>query len=400
MKAVVYKGPRNVAVEDVPNPRIEAGTDCILKITSSGICGSDLHMYEGRATVDPGLVFGHEPMGVVEEVGEDVALIKKGDRVVVPFNVSCGFCFNCSRGFPNACLTMNPKQAGAAYGYVNMGPYRGGQAEFLRVPYADYNCLKLPGTAGDQREDDFVLLSDVFPTAFHSTVLANVQAGSTVAIFGAGPIGLLAALSSVLKGASEVYVVDMIPERLDKAKQVGAFAIDSTKGDPVEQIIEMRKSNKILQQALRPGEEKMIGVMCGIDAVGYQATDLDQPEHERSNVVIDDLIRVVNPTGHIGVIGVYLPMDPGGIDPLAKRGEFPLWFGKLWEKGITLGTGQAPVKNYNVFLRDLIMTGRVKPSFIVSKHASLDDAPDAYERFDKRESGYTKVILKPEKAYI
>lgn len=395
MKAVVYKGPGNIAVEEVPDPRIEAGTDVLMRITSSGICGSDLHMYEGRTAAEPGLVFGHEPMGVVEEVGGEVALIKKGDRVVVPFNVSCGFCFNCSRGFPNACLTMNPDQAGAAYGYVSMGPYRGGQAEFLRVPYADYNCLKLPGEPKDSFEDDFVLLSDVFPTGYHATELAMVQPGSTVAIFGAGPIGLASALSAEMRGASEIYVVDTVPDRLSQVKALGAIPIDATKGDPVEQIIQLRQQNKLLQQTLRPGEEKMIGVMCGIDAVGYQATDLEQPERERPNVVLDQLIRLVNPTGHIGVIGVYLPEDPGGIDPMAKKGEFPLWFGKLWEKGITVGMGQAPVKNYNYFLRDMIIAGRTKPSMIVSKRIGFDDVVEAYRRFNLRESGYTKVVIKP-----
>lgn len=394
MKAVVYKGPHKVAVEDVVDPRIEAGTDAILKITTTGICGSDLHMYDGRTSIEPGLVFGHEPMGVIEEVGENVALFKKGDRVVVPFNVSCGFCFNCARGFTNACLTMNPDQAGAAYGFAGMGPYRGGQAELLRVPYADFNCLKLPGEPGDAFEDDFVLLADVFPTAYHATQLAHVQTGSTVAIFGAGPIGLLSAMSSLLRGASEVYVVDTVDDRLHKAEELGAIPINATKGDPVEQIFKHRMHH-LTRESMRPGEEMMAGVMCGIDAVGYQSTDLEHPERERPNVVLNELIRVVNPTGHIGVIGVYVSQDPGGIDELAKKGEFPMWFGKMWEKNIAIGTGQAPVKRYNAFLRDLITAGRAKPSVIVSQHVSLNDAPAAYEKFDKRERGYTKVVIRP-----
>ncbi len=395
MKAVVYKGPRNVAVEEVEDARIEWPTDALVRITSSAICGSDLHMYEGRTDVGPGLVFGHEPMGVIEEVGSAVVLMKPGDRVVMPFNVSCGYCLNCSRGFPNACLTLNPQQAGAAYGYADMGPYKGGQAEYLRVPYADYNCLKLPGKPGDDMEDDFVLLADVFPTGFHAAQLAKVQTGATVAIFGDGPVGLMAAMSSALLGASEIYVAGRVPERLEKAKEVGAIPINIDKGDPVEQIIEMRRSNKTLQEAMRPGEEKMIGVMCGIDAVGYQAADWEHPSEEHPARVLDDLIRLVNPTGSIGVIGVYLHSDPGGHTDQAKHGQVPMWFGKLWEKGITIGTGQAPVKNYNVFLRDLIMAGKARPSFIVSKRMPLDQAPEAYDKFDKREPGYTKVVLKP-----
>ena len=351
-------------------------------------------MYDGRTSIEPGIVFGHEPMGIVEEVGDDVTLLKKGDRVVVPFNVSCGICFNCTRGFTNACLTMNPDMVGAAYGYAGMGPYRGGQAEMLRVPYADFNCLKLPGEPKDDLEDDFVLLSDVFPTGYHATQLAHVMTGSTVAIFGAGPIGLLSAMCSLLRGASEVYVVDTVEDRLLKAQEIGAIPINATHGDPVEQIIRKRMHHLTLE-SMRPGDEKMAGVMCGIDAVGYQPTDLEHPDRERSSVVLEDLIRVVNPTGHIGVIGVYVSQDPGGIDEMAKRGEFPISFGKLWEKNIVLSTGQAPVKRYNAFLRDLIVAGRAKPSVIVTKRISLAEAPDAYDKFDKRERGYTKVVIKP-----
>lgn len=394
MKAVVYKGPHKVAIEDVTDPRIEAGTDAILRITTTGICGSDLHMYDGRTSMEPGAVFGHEPMGVIEEIGNDVALIQKGDRVVVPFNVSCGFCFNCARGFTNACLTMNPDGAGAAYGFVGMGPYRGGQAELLRVPYADFNCLKLPGEPKDAFEDDFVLLSDVFPTGYHAAQLAHVMAGSTVAIFGAGPVGLLSAMSALLKGASEVYVVDTVEDRLHKAQELGAIPINATHGDPVEQIFKKRMHHHTLE-SMRPGEEKMAGVMCGIDAVGYQLTDLEHPEHQRPNVVLNELIRLVNPTGHIGVIGVYVSEDPGGMDELAKKGEFPVWFGKAWEKNITIATGAAPVKRYDAYLRDLIVAGRVKPSTIVSKRVSFNEVPEAYEKFDKRERGYTKVVIKP-----
>lgn len=176
MKAVVYKGKDRVSVEEVPDPKIEGPCDAIVKITTAAICGSDLHMYEDRSSASPGCIFGHENQGVVQEVGRGVTSIKIGDRVVLPFNIACGFCFNCTRGYTNACLTMNPKTAGAGYGYADMGPYRGGQAEFLRVPYADFNCLKLPGKPGDSFEDDFVLLADIFPTGWHAAELANVKA--------------------------------------------------------------------------------------------------------------------------------------------------------------------------------------------------------------------------------
>jgi glutathione-independent formaldehyde dehydrogenase len=393
LKAIVYNNPYDVAVKDVEDPKIEDPTDVIIKITSTGICGSDLHMFDGHSGVKPGLVFGHEPMGLVDKVGADVKLVKEGDRVVVPFNVACGSCYNCIRGLTSACLTMNPKQAGAAYGYVDMGPYRGGQAEYLKVPYADWACLKLPGEPGDEFEDDFLLLSDVFPTAYYSTEMAGVQSGSTVAIFGAGPIGLLAAYSSILKGASEVYIVDNVPPRLELARKIGAVPIDFSDGDPVEQIIQMRKNNKNVQQSMRPGEEKLAGVMCGIDAVGYEAHDREDPQKNNPNQVIADLIRVVNPTGKLGIIGVYLSEDPQGQTPQSKMGQLTLPFGMLWNKGLSIATGQAPVKMYHTYLRDLIMSGKAKPSFIVSNHYSLQDAPSAYKAFCERDF-VSKAIIK------
>jgi glutathione-independent formaldehyde dehydrogenase len=395
MRAIVYKEPNKVVVEQVPDPRIERPTDAIVRITSSGICGSDLHMYEGRSPAKGEMRFGHENMGVIEEVGDAVTSIQKGDRVVIPFNVSCGVCSNCVRGATHACLTMNPDGATAGYGYAAMGPYPGGQAEFLRVPVADFNCLKLPGKPGDELEDDFLLLSDVFPTGYHAAELAGVGPGDTVAVFGAGPVGLLAAYSSLLRGAAEVYVVDNRPDRLAKAEEIGAVAIDFEKGEPCEQIKDMRGRDARLRGALRPGEEKMLGVMCGIDAVGYQARRFEDPENEYPLQVIEELTHVVNPTGRLGIVGVYFPKDPGGVDAAAKNGRYQTPWGAIFDKALTVGTGQCPVKRYNAQLRDLIISGRAKPSFIVSQRLSLDEAPQAYAKFDKRDDGYTKVILKP-----
>ena len=241
---------------------------------------------------------------------------------MLPFNIGCGSCFNCSRGYTNACLTLNPDGVGAGYGYAGMGPYQGGQAQYVRVPYAEFNALKLPQTATQQEEDDFLMLADILPTAYHATELAQVKTGMSVAIYGAGPVGLLAALSSQLKGASEIYVVDDVPARLALAEKIGATPINFRDGSPVEQIKERRKSNRRLQEAMRPGEEKMAGVSCGIDAVGYQCCDETQPDTENPTQVIDDLTRLVNPTGAIGIIGVFFPQDPGGADPHAKKGEY------------------------------------------------------------------------------
>ncbi len=396
MKAVVYKGVKQVAVEDIEMPRVEEKTDALLKITSAAICGSDLHMYDGRTPFEIGRSIGHEIMGVIESVGDAVTQIKVGDRVVLPFNIGCGDCFNCSRTYSNACLVTNPEGVGAGFGYAGLGPYQGGQAEYIRVPYADFNCLKVPGTPGDEFEDKFILLADIFPTAYHSTELAKVGLGSTVAIYGAGPVGMLAAYSSLIKGASEVYVVDSVPERLAKVKAIGATPINFKDGKPVEQIQDIRKNNKMLKDSFRPGDEKMKGVMCGIDAVGFQAHDEGNPDIEKPNQITSDLIELINPTGALGVIGAFTPKDPTPVDKKAGKGVYEIPWADLFEKGITVGTGQAPVKRYNVLLRDLILAGKVDPSFIISHDMPLEGAPDAYGHFDKREEGYTKVILKPQ----
>jgi glutathione-independent formaldehyde dehydrogenase len=394
VKAVSYEGPRKLAIADHPNPKIKSPTDAILRVTTSGICGSDLHMYDGRTPLKKGTVIGHEIMGVVEQTGEACESIKVGDRVVLPFNIACGYCYNCHRGYTNSCLTMNPEGTSAGYGYAGMGPYQGGQAEYVLVPHADFNCLKLPGTPGDQWEDDFLLLSDVFPTAFHATELACVTPGKTVAVFGAGPVGLLSAYCSVLKGASEVYVVDNIPDRLEKAKELGAIPVDFSKGDPVEQIFNLRKRNKGIQQSLRPGEEKLKGVDCAIDAVGYQARNDSRPKDEHPTQVLENCLKVVNPTGAIGMIGVYIAPDPGAATEDAKKGIYPFPVADYFDKAITMGSGQAPVKRYNEYLRDLIINGRAQPSKIVSHRIRIDAAPDAYDKFDKRAEGYTKVLIK------
>lgn len=399
MKALVFKDVRKTVVEEVPDPRIEHPSDCIVRVTSAAICGSDLHMYDGRTSAAPPMVMGHEIMGVVEEVGPGVAVVRKGDRVSLPFNISCGFCFNCTRGFVNACLTTNPEAAGGGYGYAGLGPYRGGQAEMVRVPFADFNCLNLPGTPHDRWEDDFIMLADVFPTGFHSTVMAGVAPGTSVVIFGAGPVGYMAALSAKLQGAAEVYVVDRSPKRLELVNELGAIPIDFTKGDPVKQILALRQENRAFQERWRYGEEKMNGILSGIDAVGYQALDRSDPSRENPMQVIDDLARIVAPTGRIGLIGVYFSGDPGGVNQQAKEGTYSYPLGKLWEKGITVETGQAPVKRYNAFLRDLIVQDVARPGKLISHRIPLEEAPDAYARFDWRGVGeglpFTKIVIHP-----
>lgn len=233
IKALRYKGAFSVAVEDVPDATIKTTTDAVIKITTTNICGSDLHMYEGRTNVEEDKILGHENMGVVAKVGPGVQFVKVGDRVSVPFNIGCGNCQNCQQGWTSFCTQMNPTEGmdGAAYGYASMGPYDGGQAEYLRVPFADFNLLQLP--AGNDWENDFTMLSDIFPTAYHGCVLGEVGPGHSVAVFGGGPVGLLAAHSAFLRGASRVFLVDQHADRLQLAKAFGAEAIDFSVGDAV-----------------------------------------------------------------------------------------------------------------------------------------------------------------------
>jgi glutathione-independent formaldehyde dehydrogenase len=378
MKAVRYAGPYRVAVEDVPEPTIEAPGDAIVRITTTNICGSDLHMYEGRTSVEEGKILGHENMGIVEDTGPGVTRIRPGDRVSVPFNIACGTCRNCVTGWTSFCLRTNPTEGvdGAAYGYAQMGPYDGGQAEYLRVPFADFNLLELP--PGTEWERDFTMLSDIFPTGYHGAELAGVRPGDSVVVFGAGPVGLLAAHSSYLHGAARVFVVDYQSDRLALAERFGATAVNIAEGDAIQRICDATGG---------------LGADCGIEAVGYQAHDPAGQEHPE--MVMDSLVKTVRTTGGIGVVGVYLPQDPKAATDGAKEGRIGFDFGTLFQKGQRLGTGQCPVKRYNAALRDMIIAGRATPSLLVSHELPLEAAPDAYDKFDKRADGYTKVLLHP-----
>jgi glutathione-independent formaldehyde dehydrogenase len=377
MRALVYHGPKNVSVDEVPDARIERPTDALVRITTTNICGSDLHMYEGRTDVEQGKVLGHENMGEVIEVGAGVDKVKVGDMVVLPFNIACGFCRNCNDGLTGFCLTVNPGMAGGAYGYADMGPYSGGQAELLRVPYADFNALVLPADARE-KEKDYTMLSDILPTGYHGTELAQVRTGDSVVIYGAGPVGLMAAMSAQIRGASQVLVLDHQPDRLKLVERVGATPIDDSDGSGVQQVLDATDGK---------GADK------GVEAVGYQAHD--HSGEERPGITINSLIQAVRPTGRIGVIGVFVPADPTASDDLAKEGRFAMDFGTFFFKGQSIGTGQANVKQYNRGLRDLIHQDRVAPGLIVSHELSLDQAVEGYQHFDDRDAGWTKVLLHP-----
>ena len=384
MKAVVYQGPGDVAVTDVPDARIEDPNDILVRITTTNICGSDLHMYEGRTSFETGRVFGHENMGQVVEVGDAVRKVKVGEYVVLPFNVSCGFCKNCERGLTNYCLTMQPEPslAGAAFGFADMGPYQGGQAELLRVPFGDFMALRL-GEDAAERQTDYVMLADIFPTGYHATEMAGVKPGDQTVIMGGGPVGLMAAYSAILKGAGRVWVVDRHPDRLALADKIGAIPIDDSAQDPVQVIKDATLG---------------LGADNGCECVGYQAHD---PQgNEDASLTLNTLIDAVRFTGKIGCVGVFVPEDPGGREKqrageLEAEGKLPLDFGMMWFKGQSIGTGQCPVKKYNRALRDLVAGGKARPSFIVSHELPLDRAPEAYRNFDSRENGWTKVVLHP-----
>ncbi len=393
MRAVVLEDTRQIVVKDIPDAEMKETTDVLLRVTSTAICGTDLHFYEGRMRGIEGGVIGHEPLGVVEEVGSAVKNVKRGDRITVPTHICCGFCAMCTEGHTSECLMTNPPAAGAAYGYPNKGGYQGAQAELLRIPLADANSLKLPGEPGDAWEDDFVLLADAWTTGYHAAAIADIGPGDTVAIFGAGSVGLLAAYSATLRGAARVYVVDAVKERLEKAGELGAIPIDFLHGDPVEQIKEQQ--GKWRSGGAFRNESPLGGVTCAIDAIGFQARSRENYGEENSLWVTEAIADIINPSGRIAIVGVWPPKDPNGTNPTLKEGKLLVPWDKLFGKNVRITMGRDDDKRWNGKLRDMILTGAAKPSQVVSHRLSLDEAPEAFRKFDAREEGYIKVVLKP-----
>lgn len=385
-RGVVYKGPGKVAVEKIDFPELvlkdgpgvhpkNVGRKCehgvILKVVTTNICGSDQHMVRGRTTAPEGLVLGHEITGEVIEVGRDVEFIKKGDLVSVPFNIACGRCRNCKEQNTHICENVNPERPGGAYGYVDMGGWVGGQAEYVMVPYADFQLLKFPDK--DQAMEkilDLTMLSDIFPTGFHGAVSAGVKPGTTVYVAGAGPVGLAAAHSAQLLGASVVIVGDLIPERLEQARSFGCETIDLSKHDNVGEMIE---------QILGVPE-----VDCAIDCVGFEAHGHGPNRTEAPATVLNTIMEVTRAGGRLGIPGLYVTGDPGAIDEDAKVGTLKIRIGLGWAKAHTFVTGQTPVMRYHRYLMNSILSGRAQIAKAVNATLiSLDEAPQAYADFDR-----------------
>jgi glutathione-independent formaldehyde dehydrogenase len=384
---VVYLGPGTVEVQSIDFPKLALGPrkcehGVILKVVSTNICGSDQHMVRGRTTAQPGLVLGHEITGEVLEAGRDVEFIKVCDLVSVPFNIACGRCRNCKEGRTGICLNVNPSRPGAAYGYVDMGGWVGGQAEYVMVPYADFNLLKFRDKAQAMAKiKDLTLLSDIFPTGYHGAVSAGVGPGTIAYVAGAGPVGLACAAACHLLGAAVVIVGDMIPERLAQAKSFGCETIDlKASGTPAEQI------------------EKIVGVPevdCGVDCVGFEARGHGKDAGvERPATVLNSLMEVTRAGGALGIPGLYVTGDPGGVDENAKIGNLGIRIGLGWAKSHTFATGQCPVMKYNRQLMEAILHDKIKIAKAVNaKVISLKDAPRGYKDFDK--GAAAKFILDP-----
>lgn len=385
MKAAVFHKPGDISYDTVPDPRIEEGGDVILRVTSTAICGSDLHILSGAVPQPTDMIMGHEFMGIVEEVGPAVKNLKKGDRVIVPFPIACGSCFFCNHGASPHCENSNYKhygpngdladQKGAAlFGYTDLyGGYSGGQAEYVRVPYADISPRKIPDNITDEQA---LFLTDIFPTGWSAIDWAQLKGGEVVAIFGSGPVGLMAQKAAWINGASRVIAIDPLDYRLERAKAVNKVdTLNPHKVDVVEAIREMTGGR---------------GADVCVDAVGFEPERniLDKMKstinfQKGSIKVMEACFKAVRRSGTVSIVGVYgSPYD-----------NFPVH--RMFDKGITIKQGQAPVLNYIDHLIDLVTQEKVVLDDIISHNLPLSDVSHAYKIFDEKQDDCVKVILKP-----
>jgi len=391
-RCVVYVEPGKVSVENIDYPKLELpegvpgrNRKCehgvILRIVATNICGSDQHMVRGRTTAPKGQTLGHEITGEIIELGSDVEFLEKGDLVSVPFNIACGRCRMCKAGNTGVCLNVNPARPGAAYGYVDMGGWVGGQADYVLVPYADWNLLKFPDKdQAMEKIKDLTMLSDIFPTGYHGAFTAGVTTGSTVYVAGAGPVGLACAASAQLLGAAVVIVGDMNPERLQQARSFGCETVDlrtdAELPDMIEQIL---------------GEPE---VDAAIDCVGFEARGHGAGAGEAPATVLNSVMSVTRAAGKVGIPGLYVTGDPGGIDENAKIGQLVIRIGLGWAKSLSFTTGQCPVMRYHRQLMMAILNDKVQIAKAVNATViSLEEAPKGYVDFDK--GAAKKFVLNP-----
>jgi len=396
-RGVAYMGTGKVEVQGIDYPKLELQDGpgvhpdnvgrktphgAILKIISTNICGSDQHMVRGRTTAPEGLILGHEITGEVIEKGPDVEFIQEGDIVSVPFNIACGRCRLCKEGKTGVCLNTNPERPGSAYGYVDMGGWVGGQAEYVLVPYADWNLLKFPDREQAMEKIlDLTMLSDIFPTGFHGAYTAGVGPGSTVYIAGAGPVGLACAHSAQLLGAAVVIVGDMMPERLEQARSFGCETLDISADGTIEEQLE-----QIL------GEPE---VDAAVDCVGFEARGHGAgAQEEKPATVLNTVMAITRAGGALGIPGLYVTGDPGAADDAAKEGSLSLRIGLGWAKSLSFTTGQCPVMRYHRQLMNAILHDKVQIAKAVNPTPiTLDDAPQGYQDFDK--GAAKKFVLDP-----
>lgn len=402
MKAVVFHGIGDIRLDDMPEPKIHQSTDAIVRLTSSAICGTDLHMIRGTmAGMKPGTILGHEGVGVIEEVGSDVRNLKIGDRVVIPSTISCGYCSYCRSGYHAQCDHANPNgaQAGTAFfgGPEQTGPIDGLQAEFARIPYANAGLVKLPDEVDD---DQAILLSDIFPTAYFGAEIAEITPGDTVVVFGCGPVGLFSIVSAQILGAGRILAVDTIPSRLEMARAQGAEIIDFNAEDPVETI-----------QRLTGG----IGVDRAIDAVGVDATEPNrgpaaeqaQQQSQQHQQELQQIAPETNPQGDNWHPGNAPSLAlTWAVQSLAKAGTlsiigvypqthrfFPI--GMAMNKNLTINMGNCNHRKYIPRLVEMVRTGAIKPTQILTQVEPMTSAIEAYKAFDRRQPGWVKVELVP-----
>lgn len=389
MKALCWHGKHDIRCDTVPDPTIQHGRDAIIKVTACAICGSDLHLFDGvMPGMESGDVVGHETMGEVVEVGPENTKLKVGDRVVVPFTISCGECFFCKRGFYSGCERTNPDHAKAAklwghspaglFGYSHLlGGYAGGQAEYLRVPYADVGPIRVPDGVDDET---LLFLSDIFPTGYMAAENCNIQPGDTIAVWGCGPVGQFAIRSAFLLGAERVIAIDTVPERLAMARDAGAQTLDFKASDVQEALNEMTQGRgpDACIDAVGTEPETTASFDSVVDRIKVAtALGTDRPH------VLRQAIQCCRNFGTVSIVGVY-----GGL-----LDKVP--FGSAINRGLTFRMAQTPVQRYLPMLLQRIERGEIDPSFVVTHRGTLADGPDLYKTFRDKQDGCVKVVLKP-----